>query len=131
MKLSTVFELEEKISAARDELATLKSLATAITPRLDGLPKVQSSTSRVENLAVKILDCERRLDGLVEESLCAKIDLTIEITKRVHGTAGKVLYKRYVECKLFKVIIAEMKYYSDASIYHFHRVGVKKFNASE
>ena len=131
MKLSTVFELEEKISAARYELENLKSLATATTRQMDGLPRSTSTTSRVESLAVKIMDCERRLDGLVAEKICAQVDLTIEITKRVRGMAGKVLYERYVECKTFKAIIAEMKYYSDASIYHFHRNGVKQFESAD
>lgn len=130
MKLTTVFELEEKISAARDELARLKSLATATTARIDGLPRSTSVTSRIENYAVKILDCQRRLDGLVEDSLCAQIDLTLDITKRVHGTAGAILYRRYIQLKPFAVIAAELNY-SESAIYKFHSDGVKKFNASE
>lgn len=130
MKLSTVIELEEKICAARDELARLKSLATATTSRMDGLPHSTSATSRVENYAVKILDYERRLANLREDSLCAQLDLTLDITKRVHGAAGEVLYQRYVLCKPFTEIIAALNY-SERAVYNYHRRGVKEYGESD
>lgn len=130
MKLTTVFELEEKICATRDELERMTALATATTSRLDGLPRATSITSRVENFAVKILDCQRRLDGLVEEKICAQLELTLDITKRVKDNAGEVLYQRYVKLKPFAVIIAEMNY-SERAVYNYHRRGVKEYGESD
>ena len=126
MKLSTVFELEEKICAARDELEQLKSLATAITPQLGGLPKAKSLSSRVENLAVKILDCERRLDELVEEKICRQVDLTLEISERVTGNAAIVLILRYSSCKTFAEI-GRTIHYSRKQVWTFHQRGLAFF----
>ena len=127
MRLSTVFELEEKICATRDELARLKSLATAITPRLDGLPKAKSLTSRVEALAVKILDCERRLAELVEEKICAQVDLTLEISERLQGDAATVLTLRYANCKTFAEIARAMSL-SRPRISVLHKQGLSFFS---
>ena len=126
MNLRAVFELEEKICAARDELEQLKSLATAITPQLGGLPKAKSLSSRVENLAVKILDCERRLDELVEEKICRQVDLTLEISERVTGNAAIVLILRYSSCKTFAEIARAMSL-SRPRISALHKQGLSLF----
>ena len=122
MKLSTVFELEEKICAARDELARLKSLATAITPKLDGLPKAKSLSSRVENLAVKIMDCERRLDELVEEKICAQLDLSSELAEQLTDNILSVMALRYVHGKTFAEI-GRLIHYSRKQVWLFHQRG--------
>ena len=127
MKLSTVFELEEKICATRDELANLKALATATTTRLDGLPRAKAVTSRVENYAVKILDCERRLANLREDSAIAQIDLAFAIFKRVTGKAGEVLYQRYILCKSFAEI-ADSLNCSKSSVYYLHGQGCREYD---
>ena len=126
MKLSTVFELEEKISAARYELENLKSLATATTRQMDGLPRSTSTTSRVESLAVKIMDCERRLAELVEEKICRQVDLTLEISERVTGNAAIVLILRYSSCKTFAEIARAMSL-SRPRISALHKQGLSLF----
>lgn len=126
MKLSTVFELDEKINVIQTELERLRGLMTANTSRLDGLPRPKSFSSRTESLAIKITDCERELAALVEESACAQIDLSLEIFERVKGNAGEVIYQRYIQRKTFKEISAAMNY-SVARIFQLHRDGVKKF----
>ena len=128
MKLSTVMELAEKIRAAQAELERLKSLATATTTRLDGLPKAKSITSRVESLTAKIVDCERELNNLVEESACAQIDLTLEISDKVKDAASDVLYQRYILCKPFAEIAAAM-HFSERQIYYLHRRGRRAFES--
>lgn len=128
MKLSTVFELEEKIQATRDAIKRMKaSAASASTTRLDGLPRPKNFSSRVESLAIKITDRERELAALVEESAIAQIDLTIEISDKVEGAAGEVLYQRYILCRPFAEIAAAMDY-SQSQIYQLHRRGVAEFN---
>lgn len=126
MKLSTVIELEEKICAARDELARLKSLATAITPKLDGLPKAKSLSSRVENLAVKILDCENRLAELVEKKICAQVDLTMELAEQLTNNILSVMTLHYVHGKTFAEI-GRTIHYSRKQVWTFHKRGLALF----
>lgn len=127
MRLSAVMELEEKISAARAELDRLKSLATATTTRLDGLPKAKSITSRVESLTAKIVDCERQLDVLVETLICTQVDLTLKLSAQMTGDILNVMILRYVNTMSFTEI-ANALHYSRGHIYRIYKRGVALFN---
>lgn len=127
MRLSAVMELEEKISVARAELDRLKSLATTTTMRLDGLPKAKSITSRVENLTVKILDCEHRLAILREALICSQVDLTLELSAQLPSDVANVMILRYVNVMSFTEI-ANALHYSRGHIYRIYKRGVALFN---
>lgn len=109
MKLTSVMELEEKISSTRDELESLRAKASApSTSKLDGQPHAKTTASRVETLTVKIVDMERRLADLREEYAIALIDLAEEINRRVNGRAAQVLFERYVDMKSIPEIASAM-----------------------
>lgn len=109
MKLTSVMELEEKISSTRDELESLRAKASApSTSKLDGQPHAKATASRVETLTVKIVDTERRLVDLREEYAIALIDLAEEIYRRVTGKAATVLFERYVDGKSIPEIAISM-----------------------
>lgn len=129
MKLSAVVELRAKINDTKTELERLKMMSSSFPSRLDGMPTAKSTTSRVESLSVKILDCECRLTELVEEKIRTQIDLSLEIMSRVTGKARDVLILRYVDCKPFATIIDELKY-SKSTIFNLHRRGKTEFQSA-
>lgn len=109
MELTTVLELEEEISATRDEIESLRAKATApSTSKIDGLGHAAPMASRVETLTVKIVDAERRLENLREEWAIASPKLSAEIVRRVTGKAWRFLFERYVEGKSVSEIADEM-----------------------
>lgn len=126
MKLSAVFEVDNKICAVNAELERLREASTAITSELDGMPRTKFAASPIERLTVKIDDYERRLMKLVEDKTNAQVELTFEILARVTGTAAKILLMRYVSLKPFAKITDEI-HYSEATIYRLHRRGVRQF----
>ena len=95
-------------------------------PTRDGLPKSHSVDSRVERLAIKITDAERRVDDLkkqldeamprLEQKICAATE---------DSTERALLTFRYVDCMYFRDIGFLMGY-SEAHIYYLHRVACEK-----
>ena len=71
MKLTVVMDLQKRIVAAENRLKSLREMETAMTSRLDGLPKSNVQVSRVEKVATQIVDTERRIApfSLKQESL--------------------------------------------------------------
>lgn len=127
MELLTVRTLKEKIEVAKLKLLALRENAQSITAKLDGLPRSQSLTSKVEKFAAQIVDAENELSRLVIEFAERSEELTTLIKQRVKGNAAIVLYRRYILCETFKEIATAMNY-SEHNIYHLHRQGVRSFS---
>ena len=127
MELLTVRTLKEKIEVAKLKLLALRENAQSITAKLDGLPRSQSLTSKVEKFAAQIVDAENELSRLVIEFAESSEELTTLIKQRVKGNAAIVLYRRYILCETFKEIATAMNY-SEHNIYHLHRQGVRSFS---
>lgn len=130
MKLSAVQDLERKIEITRSQLETLRTVATNITSKLGGLPRAKAQTSKVEAVAVRIVDVENQLAELCDELADKSFLLADEIYRRVKGVACTVLFERYVMCKTFAQIATDMNY-SEASIYYFHRRGKKEYERTD
>lgn len=131
MRLSTVQELKAEIEQEQSRLESLRASSTIIITRLDGLPRPTSQSSRVEGLAVAVIDSERRIAELVDEYAAASIQLLDEIYSRIKNKAARaVLFKRYVLCKQFAEIATELGY-SEANVYRLHRRGKNLFERTD
>lgn len=132
MRLSTVQELKSEIEQEQSRLESLRASSTIITTRLDGLPRPTSQqSSRVEGLAVAVLESERRIAELADEYAAASIQLLDEIYSRIKNKAARaVLFKRYVLCKQFAEIATELGY-SEANVYRLHRRGKNLFERTD
>lgn len=127
VRLSTVQELKAEIEQEQSRLESLRAAATTITRQLDGLPRQTSQSSRVEELTVKIVDSERRLNELADEYAAASIQLLDEIHSRIKSSAScSVLFERYCLCKPFAEIATSLNY-TESSVYQFHRRGKREF----
>ena len=78
--------------------------------RIDGLPKIQNLESRVEKLAIEIIDLERELNNLRGELAEKTLDLSELILQRLSGATASVMILRYVEGKTCKEISQIMGY---------------------
>ena len=58
MKLDEVIKLRGEIAACERRLESLREFETAMTSRLDGLPKATARVSKVEKLALQIVESE-------------------------------------------------------------------------
>ena len=127
MKLSAVQDLKREIEHVKQQLESLRTAATVITPTLDGLPRSKATTSQVERFATRIVDVEQKLSVLAAECADASIELVNEIYNRVgDGSECAVLILRYVSCMNFQEIWRTLET-SDARIFYLHRIGVKNF----
>lgn len=127
MELTAVIELEEEISTTQAELENLRSKAQAAgVAKIDGQPHGQATTSRVEALAVKIVDTERKLDNLREEYKTSLRNLSRAINQRVKGRAGTVLDFYYI-MRLPFAEIASLLGLSVPRISQLHQQGRKAF----
>lgn len=81
MKLDTVIKLRGEIAACERRLESLREMETAITARLDGLPRATARVSKVEKLALQIVESEEQLAELNREVDEKASELAEEIFK--------------------------------------------------
>ena len=129
MRLSAVKELKAEIESLRVHIKTLRLSANNITSRLDGLPSSKATTSRVESLAVKITDCERRLAELQIELVDKAVELSEEICRRDLGASGEVLIMHYIGGVTFAEIASALSY-SRSYVFRLHKRGKLEFERS-
>lgn len=128
MELTAIKTLKLKIELAEQKLLALRENAQSVTSsKLDGLPRSQSFTSKVERLVIEINSGEEELARLMIELIETTEALTQMIQQRVKGKAAIILIQRYVLLKPFKVIAASFDC-SEGYIYRLHRQGVRSFS---
>lgn len=82
-------------------------------------------------METKCAEIAQEIRKLEEQKQAWKITLTEQIIDRVPNyLETHVLILRYVECKKFSVIAAEIKY-SLVYIYKLHRAGLKQFEEAQ
>ena len=124
--LNRVRDLHKKIRDLEKLLATLRSRAEDISPARDGLPKPTDIQSKVENLALKIVEKSIELDSLHEEILNATIVLTEAICLHISDPVQRaVMLLRYVHCLHFRDIGFKLNK-SDATIFRLHHEATEK-----
>lgn len=127
-ELNAVRDLRNKIRDLTSHLQALRLSAQSITPVIDGLPHSDSVKSRVEKLALKIIEHERELSDLSRRFATSALDLTDRINRadQLNQQEKTILLMRYVACMNFQDIWIEMQI-SDNRAFYLHRTAVKNF----
>lgn len=125
-ELNGARELRNKIRDEERRLLTLRLSAENLVPILDGLPHGTDVKSRVENLAVKIMESERELIRLRKEFGQAAFTLEEKINRsELDALEKSILTLRYVACMNFLDIQDKLKI-SDATTFYVHRTATRK-----
>lgn len=110
-ELNVVRELVQKLKREEQRLQALRTNAENIVPILDGLPHAKTAQSKVERLALKIIESENLVEELQAEILRAKTKLIDFILERVEEPNSQtLLVLRYVECLSFRETARRMHY---------------------
>jgi len=126
-ELNSVRELNKQIRELERHLVALRISVENITPILDGLPHSTDVKSRVEKLALDIVDDEKQLATLREQLPHVKINLVNLIMREADNpTLQTLLILRYVACCSFKETARRMKF----TLRHVYRIHEKFFKMS-
>lgn len=108
-ELYQVRDVKKRIKDLEKKLEMLKMSAGNLVPIIDGLPHATQAKSRVERIALMIVDAERELDNLRNRLTQAKTELADKIMCEVsEPVLQTLLVLRYVECLPFKDIAHKM-----------------------
>ena len=108
-ELHAVRELKVKIKDIEKSLRTLRISADNLVPIIDGLPCAIEAKSRVEKIALMIVDRERELETLRNQLVSVKSTLANKIMSAFdEPTVQTLLILRYIECLTFKDIARRM-----------------------
>lgn len=127
-ELNAVRDLRNKIRDLTSHLQALRLSAQNIVPVIDGLPHSDSVKSRVEKLALKIIEHERELSDLSRQFAISALNLEERINRadQLNQQEKTILLMRYVACMRFQDIWIEMQI-SDNRAFYLHRTAVKNF----
>ena len=110
-ELNSVRDLKKRIRDLETRLQTLRLSAENLVPILDGLPHSTEAKSRVEKLALEIVEKESELTALREQIILDKSRLADLILREVKDPALQtLLILRYVECLSFRETARRMSY---------------------
>lgn len=125
-ELNKVRNLRDEVDAEKQRLATLRLAVQNLSPVLDGMPHTPTQSSRVEKLAVLILDSEHDLDELLVcfEDACVELSRKLK-TAPLDPIEHKILVLRYVACMSFTEIEDAVNL-SEARVFYWHRQAVQK-----
>ena len=126
-ELNSVRELKKRIRDLESHLQSLRTAAENLTPILDGLPHSTERKSRVEKIALMIVEDTRELESLRKELIPAKSKLADIILREVEDiTVQTLLVLRYVECCPVKEVARRMQY-SVRAVFKMHAHFLKEF----
>lgn len=104
-------ELSKRIRELERQIAALCLNRDNIVPVLDGMPHASEIKSKVEKLALRIVENQRVLDNLRVEFETEKARLVSAILSEFDDpTAQSLLLLRYVSCLSFREIARRMQY---------------------
>ena len=111
MDLEIVRDIRNRIEEEREKVKALRLTMSLPTARLDGLPRSHSLESRVEGLAVHLVDAEQKVERLEAECDKASASLFDEIQRRVRTPVHvAMLVMRYISCLSFRTIARKSDY---------------------
>ena len=124
-ELNSVRELNKIIRDLERHLQILLISEQNLTPVINGLPHATELKSRVEKIALKIVDDERELASLREQLPQEQSRLADIITREVSAPSLQtLLILRYVACLPFKEIARRMNF----TLRHVFRLHKKILN---
>ena len=109
--LISVWTIEKAIDEAKNEVEELRLLAESLTRPLDGLPTAKNQQSKVEIIALKIVEAEKKIEAMGEQLLTLKTNLFVLIKATdLSPILKRVLICRYVSCLPFNAIAKKIGY---------------------
>ena len=125
-ELNQVRDLSKRIRDLENLLATLRKRAEDIVPAREGMPQSTDIHSKVESLALKIVEKTIELESLHEQILSATATLTESICLQITDPNQRaVLLFRYVHCMTFRDIGFQLDK-SDATVFRLHHDALEK-----
>ena len=104
-------EISKRIRELERQVTALHLSRDNIVPVLDGLPHATDIKSKVEKIALRIVEGERELDTLRGEFAQEKVRIATEIMRNYVAPATQtLLILRYVSCLSFREIARRMHY---------------------
>lgn len=127
-ELNSVRELNKQIRRQEQHLQALRLSAENLVPILDGLPHSNEAKSRVEKIALMIIESERELDSLRAQLDRASEDLPARIHDEISDVQERtVLLLRYVACMRFRDIAFQLEM-SERRVFQIHHDALKSFS---
>ena len=119
-ELNQVRDLHKRISELENLLATLRKRAGDIVPAREGLPQSTDIHSKVESLALKIVENTIELESLHEQILKSAATLTEAICTQTSDPKQRAgLRRRYGHCVRFRES-GFLRQYSDRKVFALH-----------
>lgn len=116
--------LNTRINQLEEKISRLEELADSVNHELDGLPKENFVTSRVERLATSIVDCRNELSTLKTIQITCRIELCEWLNDEIlDDDVCRVMVYRYAFLKTFEEIAQEL-HYSPSTVFRLHRLGL-------
>ena len=121
-ELNSVRKLKKRIRDLEWRLQALRTAADNIVPVLDGLSHSSEAKSRVEKIALDLIETERELNNSRAQIILTKSELADKILREVEDTTLQtLLILRYVECLSFKETARRMHF----TLRHLYRLHEK------
>lgn len=109
-ELNRVRELQKKMRDCERRLQTLRISVDNLVPILDGLPHGTTARSRVEKIALLIVESEQELSELGKRVEQERSELVAQLVCEVDDLILlNLLALRYVKCCTFKEIARRMR----------------------
>lgn len=123
--LNSCRALQIRIGTVTNHLAGLRLSAENLVPILDGMPHSKEAKSRVERIALEIIEDECELTALRSEYELAQARLTDKILLEVSDPVIQtLLVLRYVECYSFRETARRINY-SLRQVFRLHETFLK------
>lgn len=121
--LEHVRKLDELIDANLAERDRLMSLATKITPNIDGMPHKGGVSDKVSGIAAKLADLAQQTDDLVDMYVDHKATVVAALEKLPANEYG-ALHRHYIQHMTWEEV-AESMQYSTMQIWRFRKSGLE------
>lgn len=105
--LEKVRKLDELIDAKCAERDQLWALATKITPEVSDMPHGGGVSDKVGNIAAKLADMAKELDGLVDQYVDYK-QMVISVLEKLPAKEYGVLHRYYIQYMTWEQVAEDM-----------------------
>ena len=110
LEINKARELSERIRGLEKKIESLRVSRNNIVPVLDGMPHASEVKSKVEKLALRIVEGERELDDLRTQFENEKTRIAFEIMAAIDEPLEQAtLLLRYVSCLSFRDIARRLR----------------------
>lgn len=120
--LESIQKYDELINAKMVEYDQIMTLATKITPNMDGMPHGSDVTDKVGNAVVKLVTLAEETNRLVDHYITCKEQVT-KALEQLPAMEYGVLHRYYVQGMTWEEVAKDMGY-SDMQVYRYRLKGL-------